>query len=398
MRFTDRNVTRTNPTLPDGKNEIIYFDDDTRGLGFRIRSSGSRSWIYQYWHGGRARRITLGSWPALSAKLAREMVGPLARQVGEGKDPSQDKFQSRAYKESFKEVADLYLAAKAHDLRPRSLEEVERHLKKHAKPLHNIAIENLGRQDIGSLLTKITANSGPVAANRVRSSIVALFEWATREGKISVNEASFTNKRVEKSRERTLDAYELAAIWHALPLGTDYGNIVKLLILTGQRREEIGGLLWSEINLTDNHIILPGFRTKNGRQHVIPLSTEARQVIDATPRTEGRDCVFGYGVTGFSGWGRSKERLDAQLPKMTAWTLHDIRRSVATGMAGLGIQPHIIEAVLNHASGHKAGVAGVYNRQTYSKEKREALEVWSKHIMRGLSNYAVRYGLEKCAG
>ena len=143
---------------------------------------------------------------------------------------------------------------------------------------------------------------------------------------------------------------------------------------------EIGGLRWSEIDLETGAIHLPAERTKNGKAHMVPLSKPARAILQSRPRLAGRDHVFGLGE-GFSGWSASKAALDASLPKLADWTLHDLRRTAVTSMAELGTAPHVIEAVVNHLSGTKGGIAGVYNRANHYNERREALELWAKHLM-----------------
>jgi integrase len=203
-----------------------------------------------------------------------------------------------------------------------------------------------------------------------------------------------TNKHYDgaKSRDRVLADRELSIIWDALP-DSDYGQIVKLLILTGQRREEIGALQWPEIDLETRTIMLPPERTKNGRPHEVPLSKPALSILKSREKRAGRDTVFGDGPRradgadadeewfgGFQGWSKCKAALDRQTASVGPWRLHDVRRTVATRMAELGIQPHIIEALLNHVSGHKAGVAGVYNRSSYGVEKRAALDLWGKYV------------------
>jgi integrase len=183
---------------------------------------------------------------------------------------------------------------------------------------------------------------------------------------------------------------ELAELWAALPEG-DFGEIVRLLILSGQRREEIGGLRWSEVDLDRGLIVLPPERTKNLRQHEVPLSTQARAIIERQPKRKGRDFIFGIGKAGFSGWSKSKERLDQALLRkrrerdrrakpLPSWRLHDLRRTAATQMAELSVLPHIVEVALNHVSGHKAGVAGIYNRARYEGEMRDALQKWADHV------------------
>jgi integrase len=170
--------------------------------------------------------------------------------------------------------------------------------------------------------------------------------------------------------------FELKAIWCALENNT-YGAIIRLLVLTGQRAGEIARLRWAEVG--ESEIILPAARTKNNRAHIVPLSSAAREILTAHWR-EGRAFVFGRGDSGFSNWSKSKSQLDAST-RLPHWTPHDIRRAVATGMANLGVQPHVIESVLNHVSGFKACVAGIYNRSQYEIEKRLALSLWAEHVL-----------------
>jgi integrase len=153
---------------------------------------------------------------------------------------------------------------------------------------------------------------------------------------------------------------------------------LRLLLLTGQRREEVGAMRWSELDLDRGSWQLPGTRTKNGLPHEVPLHRQAVEILRAVNRDD-RECVFGYPTRGFVQWDASKRRLDQQCP-VTGWTVHDLRRTCVTGMAEIGIAPHIVEAVVNHISGHKGGVAGIYNRAKYSGEKRAALQRWADHV------------------
>jgi integrase len=200
-----------------------------------------------------------------------------------------------------------------------------------------------------------------------------------------------TPTRKEKSRDRVLSDAELKVIWKGLD-ADQYGAIIKLLMLTGQRANEIAGLRWSEIDFDRDMIVLPAERTKNSRVHQLPMSSTVREIVEARAKEQegenekrnekGRDLVFGYGDGPFSGWSKAKTTLDERLAgKLKShWVPHDLRRTVATRMADLGIQPHVIEAVLNHVSGHKAGVAGIYNRSLYSSEKAAALAQWADHV------------------
>jgi integrase len=217
----------------------------------------------------------------------------------------------------------------------------------------------------------------------------AFFVWAMKEGLVEANPVFATNRPYDrKGRERVLTEQEIAQVWRAA--GDDsYGTIVKLLILTGARREEIGSLRWDEVDFTARVIRLPPERVKNGRPHDIPLSGPALARLHATPQIAGRDPVFGSGANGLGAYSIPKKALDQRIAEarqaagadpMAPWVLHDLRRSVATHMAEIGIAPHIVEAVLNHVSGHKAGVAGIYNRAAYDKEKRAALTLWADHV------------------
>jgi integrase len=372
--------------LERGKTERIEFDDDIPGFGLRIREGGSRTWIFQYRIGSKQRRMVLGSAASAQTNLAemRKTASRLHGRVELGQDPAMDREVARRDAENtFGALVDQYLEARKSEWRPRSEAEIKRHLTKHAKLLHSMPIASISQRNVATLLGDLAKDSGNVTANRVRASLCAFFSWVIREGiKLPEgNVAAYTSKREEKSRDRVLSDSEIKAVWTACG-GDDYAAVLKLLILTGQRANEIALLRCEEV--ADNEIELPGERTKNGRPHIIPLSEPARSIL-VDFRKDGRAFVFGRDDTGFQGWSKAKEQIDARLGETKKppahWTVHDLRRTVATRMAELGIQPHIIEAVLNHVSGHKGGVAGIYNRAAYDKEKREALNLWAEHVM-----------------
>jgi integrase len=363
-----------------GKKELITFDDDLPGFGIRLRAGGSRTWVYQYKLGPKHRRITFGKYPALRPAKARDTAEKLHAEVKLGNDPAGAKAekQTRAA-ETFGAIVKDYLARRRGQVRSSTYGENERHLDRNLRPLHGLHITKLDKRAIATELARLSEEAGPTQANRTRASLSKFLNWCVAEGLAEINTAAFTNKNPEQARDRVLTDDELRTVWNALPDG-DYGAIVKLLILSGQRANEIALLRWSEIDLKRGTITLPRHRTKNRREHVIPLSPPMRDILEAQEQRDGRDLVFGVGEGGFSGWSRAKARLD-EVATITPWIIHDIRRSVATGMAAIGIQPHIIEAVLNHISGHKAGVAGIYNRNTYEAEKALALSRWAEHAM-----------------
>jgi integrase len=227
------------------------------------------------------------------------------------------------------------------------------------------------------LLGEVETSSGPASRNRLRSALSAFFNWCVTEGLLETNPVTGTAKAAEGgSRERVLTQGELRQLWRAL--GDDkFSDVVRLLLLTGQRRNEIGKLQWGEIDLARKLIVLASGRTKNGRQHEVPLSAQALAIIEGMPRRNSSDFLFGK--RGFSDWAAVKAKLD-QRAGIAPWTLHDLRRTCATQLGELGIQPHHIEAILNHYSGHRAGVAGVYQRAKYEGEMRAALQRWADWI------------------
>lgn len=373
--------------LPPDKSELIVFDDDLPGFGLRLRKAGSRTWIVQYKVGERHRRMTLGSVAMLSAEKARKAAADVLAKVRLGKDPAAEKEAARAAASNdFGALARDFLVWQRTRLKPRSFVEVERYLLKSFSALHSRPVSTIDRGTVAAALLQLKAKSGGMAADRARSALSKCFAWAIGEGRAENNPVMGTNRQAGTvARDRVLTPAELKTIWNALP-ANDYGAIVKLLILTGQRREEIGALAWSEIDWEGRLMTLPASRTKNGRPHDVPLSEAAMAILKALPRRAGRDLIFGEGRGGFSGWSKAKRQLDetirAKGEAMAPWRLHDCRRTVATGMAEtLGILPHVVEAVLNHISGHKAGVAGIYNRATYAAEKRAALALWGEHVV-----------------
>lgn len=372
-------------TLPAGlKGDAIYSDSDSKqgvpGLYLRVRASGSRTFIIQWRQGDFQRRSTVGKVGVLSLDEARKKARKLLVGIDEGHDPVATKARAKVTdKLLFESVAKDYLDARLSDMKASSHDQCSRHLKLYFKPFNRLAIGKIDRALVAAELRTIAKTRGAVQADRSRSTLSKFFGWCIGEGYADTNPVIGTNRAsAGVSRDRVLTDAELVAIWNACP-DSDYGRIVKLLMLTGQRREEIAGLRWSE--LSDGVICLPKERTKNSRPHDVPLSELAAVVLADVVQVEGRDFVFGTGADGYSGFSRSKDRLDTALGKeFASWTLHDLRRTMATGMADLGILPHVIEAVLNHVSGHKAGVAGVYNRSTYAAEKRAALDLWGSHV------------------
>ena len=364
-------------SLPAKGSDTLYADDDLPNFYLRIRAGGSRSYVVQWRQNGLQRRVTLGKVGHLTLDEARRRARKMLVNISDGYDPHVAKAKSRIDdKQIFETLAREYLEVRSRDMRARSLEQCRLHLLTYFMPLHKLPLKKLDRATVAAELRTIARDRGPVAADRGRSSLSSFLAWSIGEGILETNVVIGTNRQSKgASRERVLTDAELVAIWNVLP-NSDFGRILKLLTLTGQRRSEIADLRWAEIEA--DAISLPAARTKNGRAHVVPLSPQARGVLDEVPQRDGRQLVFGEGNGGYSGFAVAKIKLDEGCG-VTGWVVHDLRRTAATRMADLGIAPHIVESVLNHA-GHRAGVSGTYNKSTYAPEKRAALDLWGTHI------------------
>ena len=387
MAKLDRNTIGKLPAPAEEKFDIVHWDDDLPGLGLRILKSGSRSWVVRYRVGRRQRVITLGKMSLLSPGQARTKAGEILAKAKLGEDVSTEiRSKKAASGSTLEELIDLFIDRYVEkNQKPSTRTETRRLLLVKWRPLHQMAVKEVTRPMIAECLAKIELETSAITRNRARAALSRLFTWALEEGFAEHNPVVDTAKRPETSRERVLSADELKAIWLATSDPGDYNAIVRLLLLTGQRREEVAAVTWHELDLDSALWRIAPERTKNSRPHDVPLSSTALSILKQVPRRVNRELVFGGRKGPFSGWSKSKERFD-QRTDLTGWRLHDLRRTLVTGMAELGVQPHVIEAVVNHVSGHKAGVAGVYNRATYSQEKRKALQDWADYLDRIVSS------------
>ena len=257
------------------------------------------------------------------------------------------------------------MAARTAAVRPKTLRDLRWYLEgPHFRALHGAPLDRIGRKEIAACIVVIERERGTPTALRARAALSSLFVWAMRSGLTDANPAANTPKpAIGRGRDRVLSDDELGRVWRAAG-DDDHGRIVKLLILCGGRRAEIGGLCWSELDFDAGIWTLPPARAKTGRAHALPIMPMMTVILAAVPRRATRDQLFGErGAGGFAGWSQKKRELDAK-SGVAGWVLHDIRRTVATGMANLGVAPHIIEEILGHSGGgHKAGVAGIYNRR-----------------------------------
>jgi integrase len=358
--------------LPPGS---ALWDTEVRGFGVRRQTDGAFFYL-RYSIGSRQKMRSIGRFgsPWTVEQARRHALQALGQVVG-GNDP----FAAQAEGQSFGELAEVYITRQQARLAPSTLRALSLYLRTSAKALAPRPVGEITRKDIAACLADTEQASGAVSRNRARAAISSFFAWAIAEGHLDTNPVQGTGKAQETSRDRVLSDSELAAVWRSLPSGI-YGDVVRLLMLTGQRRMEIGGLRWSEIDFAARVINLPADRTKNGRSHQVPLSEPALAIL--ANRSRDGELVFGTtGQRGYNGWSDGKLTLKSKLPAMPPFVIHDIRRSVASGMARLGINLPVIEKVLNHVSGSFAGIVGVYQRHDFAEEKRAALELWARHIV-----------------
>ena len=377
MRFTQRRIEELK--CPAGKKDRLVFDDEQRGLGVRVTAAGSKTFLAQYTVGSRKRRIPLGSTAAVSLADARRAVQDILGEVARGRDPATDR-KTAAVK------------AKQEALTLASLIDQwsDRHLV-HRRPRYAAEAVRALRHSFGKHLASPATALTPKATRAILNAIAdtgrrsiarltgaygrACFAWALQSDLLADN--PFAGIRIEPvaSRERVLTDEELAAIWQATEGWKPYNGIVRLLLLTGQRREEVAGMLWSELDGELTAWTIPAARSKNRRAHVVPLSKQARAVLTGQFRIKDDDRVF----AGFRGFAHAKLGLDA-VSKVTDWRLHDLRRTLATGLQKLGIRLEVTEAVLNHVSGSRAGIVGVYQRHEWKDEKQSALAAWGERV------------------
>jgi integrase len=403
MKLTALNVETWKPST--ARQEIL----DRDGLYLVVQPSGVKSWALRYRRksDGKAIKHTIGSYPAVTLKDARSAATVLRAEIERGADPHGAKVVARrqTVEDSFEAVARRYVAdlqrrqkrswewyARLLGLAPNgspetldiirdgSTDQRRRRRVSLVDRWGNRRIGDITDTDIIEVLDRISGHA-PILANRLHAVLSALFTWARKKRLVASNPcADLDRPAEEKSRDRVLDDKELRQVWNAAgELGHPYTGIVKLLILTGQRRNEIADLRWNEIDLDERVIHLPPARTKNARPHDVPLSAQALAIVAGLPRLVDADLVFTIKHKPITGFSRAKERLDAA-SGVSNWTLHDLRRTVASGLQRLGVRLEVTEAVLNHRSGSMAGIVGVYQRHDYAAEKRDALARWADHV------------------
>src|SRR5271155_1474694 len=396
---------------PPASGRIEVWDSQLPGFGLRISETGRKTWQAFYRVERRMVREKLGTLAQIpNVADARELARQSMTRARTGENPVEDRRrkeeeerrQSEAEevcrKSTLAAVIDRYLAERPADrsrkpMRAEYLAETARTLNKNVKQsaLGKRPLDEITGDDIKRLVRGI-AKDAPSQANHTLAYLNPMLGWAIDEGLIGKNPAAGVKMPAQKvERERALSDEEIPVFWLACDaIGWPLGPLAQLLLLTAQRRDELAHAAWSEFDLNKQTWTLPGERTKNGRSNIVHLSLLAIEIIEKLPRIASKKgWVFttglGGGDTPVSGFGRGRQRIaaamdDASAEEVAPFTLHDLRRSAATGMAALGIAPHVVDKILNHSSGKIAGVAKIYNRFEYLPERKAALEAWARHV------------------
>lgn len=372
-----RLTTKTIECLPPaGERRYEVRDDQTRGLLVRVSPSGEKVFYLVSRLNGRPKRFRIGRYPIVSLADARSRAKHLLRDIELGEyDDGASIEVLPTLEEVRRQFIDLYARPRNRDWKG------TQSILRKFDALASRSMQDIRRADVVRVLDEIVASGTPFRANRALAAMKKLMSWCLDRGILDANPLSGLQPPAkETSRDRVLSDAELRECWVRSDRdGFPFGDCVKLLVLTGQRRGEVSGMRWSELDLEQGQWTLPASRSKNGTASIVPLSRAALQLLQSLPRFVGSDLVFSTtGTTPISGFGRAKRRISQA--DQSPWRLHDLRRTVATRMAMDGAAPHVIEAVLNHRSGVISGVAAIYNRYAYLAEKRSALEAWSERV------------------
>jgi integrase len=385
---------------PPNKGRVVAWDALVPGFGLRLTSKGARTWIAMYRVNGKKVLQTLGTMKAIpKVDDARQAAREAIMMARTGVNPVEEKRAEVAAAEAegvtFAEVADRWMREYVERNCSASLTRERRRI------IHYDLLDRWGnrpareitKSDVNDLLDEKAAcrdrscngrtGGAGVQSNRTLSLLTALFNWAASKDLVETNPTAGVRRRVkEEERDRYLDDGEIIAFWGACELlGPPWGPIFEVLLLTGQRRSEVSGMRWSELALEKREWTIPSARAKNGKAHIVHLSDMVVEILERLPRLAGCDFVFSTNFRSPVVWcGRPKAELDELMGNPPAWIIHDLRRTATTGLARLGIAPHVADRILNHTAGTIRGVARTYNRFEYLPERKAALEAWERYI------------------
>ena len=382
MKLTETVVSKLE--CPVGKKDVLVFDDVQRGLAVQVSSAGSKTYLAQYTFGGSKRRIPLGAPPlALARSAAAKILGDVAK----GLDPAADrkaaalatKIKAARDELTLDALLDQWSALRLADRRESYAAEAVRAIKVAFQKQLPLPAADVDRATVVRVLDNLTKAGKPAMAARTAAYGRACYQWAIRRGSIAAN--PFVNLPVAPTvkRDRVLTDAELRAIWQATAKPGSFSSIVRMLMVTAQRRDEVADMARLELSGDLSTWTIPASRAKNGQISIVPLAPQAKAILEAAPRYEGNRLVFPGERGTYSGWSKSKDRLDRD-SGVKDWRLHDIRRSVAAGLQRLGVRLEVVETILNHIVGSRAGIVGIYQRYDFADEKRAALTAWGERL------------------
>jgi integrase len=383
--------------LRPGKDRQEIPDGLIHGLYFVMQPSGAASWAVRYRAQGRTRKMTLGSYPEIGLKPARDLASAALVAVAKGDDPGADKQATKKQeaaappRDEVEKVVALFIEryVKAKNKLKHIIEASRLLNREIAEPWKGRRLGEISKADCHDLLDAIVDRGSPIAANRTLAALRKLCNWAIERGIISASPVQgIKMPSAETSRERVLTEVEIKAVWAAFEAAAwPFGPLAQLLLLTGCRRDECAAMTWAEVDFKTRTWIIPPARAKNRQQHEVPLSDAAIALLEALPRIASeRGYVFTTnGRNPVSGYSKAKLEFDRLIMEqhgepIAPWRIHDLRRTFASHAGKLGIAPHVIDAALAHKNGVIKGIAAVYNRHSYLQERRGALEIWARYL------------------
>jgi integrase len=370
--------------LPTPQSDVVYWDIGFPGFGVKVTPKGRKVFVVLYRTGGagsKLRKYTIGPYGRVTLHQARVAAQKVVAAKLEGRDPAAEKREAkrRVVADRVEDLLESFIAQRLSQ--NRSAGEVSRLLRREiGKAWSGKSIHEITKRDVVEVISAIEQRGAPVAANKSLKSIKTFLRWCMGRAVLDQSPAEGVPLPAkEVARDRVLDDHELLQVMFAArKMGGPYGGIVELLVLTGQRREEVARLTWQELDLQQRVWTIPKSRTKNAKAHVVHLSEQSIDVLKRAHR-QGPLVFSLLGTKPFQEFSRAKSVLD-QLSGVSGWRLHDLRRTCVSGMARLGIAPHVADKILNHQSGTISGVAAVYQRHEFLAERQAALDLWGAHI------------------
>jgi len=370
--------------LSTPKSDVVYWDAGCPGFGLKVTPKGRKVFIVLYRTGGagsKLRKYTIGPYGRVTLHQARVAAQKVFAAKLEGRDPAAEKRERkrRVVADRLEDLLETFVSQRLSQ--NRSGGEIARLLRREVgKPWAGKSIHEISKRDVVEVISAIEQRGAPIAANKTLKSLRTFLRWCVGRAVLDQSPAEGVPLPAkEVARDRVLDDQELAhVILAARKMGGPYGGIVELLALAGQRREEVAGLTWQELDLQQRIWTIPKSRTKNGKAHVVHLSDQAVGVLKRAD--QNGPLVFSLlGTKPFQEFSRAKSLLD-ELSGVSEWRLHDLRRTCVSGMARLGVAPHVADKILNHQAGTISGVAAVYQRHEFIAERRAAMDLWGAHI------------------